>query len=204
MMTSSSATGVSGGGGMPLAHFTHAGGGPIGAVVGFGRVSPSSLSSRGLHQAHSGGYSRPGQQQQQQQQQGAGRASSPTVSSSSKGWSDEENQRLQDAVKTWGTSSWAKVAAVVGNGRAVQACRGRWRRLVAQQAQAAQQAQHLPQQQQQQQQPSSAEAFVAAVGGGGGDGRVSPPSSASRKRRRTGGGTSPTAFTAPQLGPDAV
>ena len=52
-------------------------------------------------------------------------------------WSEEENQRLRDAVATWGTSSWAKVAEVVGNGRPVQACRGRWRRLIASQAEAA-------------------------------------------------------------------
>lgn len=94
---------------------------------------------------------------------GAGQVS-PSIQAPPVSWSEEENARLRAAVATWGTSSWAKVAELVGNGRAVQACRGRWRRLLAADAE-------------------SAAAAVGGTSGGASEGRVSP-STAGRKRKR--------------------
>jgi hypothetical protein len=59
---------------------------------------------------------------------------SPSSQAPPVSWSEEENARLRAAVGTWGTSSWTKVAKLVGNRRAAQACRGRWRRLLAAEA----------------------------------------------------------------------
>ena len=41
-------------------------------------------------------------------------------------WSVEEDTKLRDAVTQIGTSDWTRVAEIVGNSRASQACRGRW------------------------------------------------------------------------------
>ena len=135
-----------------------------------GSVSPRSLSSSDMPRrsaanppvSYSGYPAEPGR-------------ASPSAQAPPVSWSDDENARLKMAVSTCGTSSWAKVAEMVGNGRAAQACRGRWRRLIASEAETAT-ARHRDRDRQ------TATGRKREPAGGG---RTSPPTANRKKKRAT-------------------